>query len=142
MTFGTWDSSHIRYLIYKVNIIINDQLHIYRVSDIHEFYPRYSLFWPVNYIIILQIILNIGHLENRIAPIVTDWPGQLFIHKAITLLSKSNERVAHLSTSHEYEQASIKNSKKSDNKSFRKNRSNLFSNFTNFIRIRAFEKRR
>ena len=47
-----------------------------------------------DYIIALQIILDIDkdteHLSNKIAPLVTDWPGQLFIRKAITHLHKAD----------------------------------------------------
>ncbi|RHZ75417.1 hypothetical protein Glove_214g7 [Diversispora epigaea] len=44
----------------------------------------------------LQMILDIdkdtGHLCNRIAPLVADWPGQLFVRKAITNLHKTNSQ--------------------------------------------------
>ncbi|RHZ85463.1 hypothetical protein Glove_65g108 [Diversispora epigaea] len=47
-----------------------------------------------DYISALQMILDIdadvGHLYNRTAPLVADWPGQLFIRKAITHLYKEN----------------------------------------------------
>jgi len=43
-----------------------------------------------DYLNALQIILNVSektkHLEKQIAPIVADWPGQLFIRKALTHL--------------------------------------------------------
>ena len=49
-----------------------------------------------DYITALQIILDIdkdvGNLHNKIAPLVADWPGQLFIRKAITNLHKSNSQ--------------------------------------------------
>src|SRR6266542_3230861 len=49
-----------------------------------------------DYITALQMILDIdkntGHLSNKIAPLVADWPGQLFIHKAITHLHKADSQ--------------------------------------------------
>uniref|UniRef100_U9UZM9 Uncharacterized protein n=1 Tax=Rhizophagus irregularis (strain DAOM 181602 / DAOM 197198 / MUCL 43194) TaxID=747089 RepID=U9UZM9_RHIID len=46
-----------------------------------------------DYLKALQIILAINkktkHLENQVAPIVADWPGQLFIRKALTHLHMS-----------------------------------------------------
>ncbi|CAB4417283.1 unnamed protein product [Rhizophagus irregularis] len=45
-----------------------------------------------DYITALQMILDInkdtGYLQNHIAPLVADWPGQLFVRKAITNLHK------------------------------------------------------
>ncbi|CAI2185627.1 15633_t:CDS:2 [Funneliformis geosporum] len=44
----------------------------------------------------LQMILDINnetrHLHNRIALLVADWPGQLFIRKALTHLQKSDSQ--------------------------------------------------
>ncbi len=49
-----------------------------------------------NYIITLQIILDIdkdiGYLQNHIVSLIADWPGQLFIHKAITNLHKADSQ--------------------------------------------------
>ena len=49
-----------------------------------------------DYITALQMILDIdkdtGHLSNKIAPLVADWPGQLFIRKAITHLHKADSQ--------------------------------------------------
>jgi hypothetical protein len=49
-----------------------------------------------DYVSALQLILDIdndtGILYNRVAPLVADWPGQLFIHKAITNLYKDNSQ--------------------------------------------------
>jgi hypothetical protein len=43
-----------------------------------------------DYLNALQMILALSrktkHLENKVAPIVADWPGQLFIRKALTHL--------------------------------------------------------
>ncbi|CAJ0825461.1 12181_t:CDS:2 [Entrophospora sp. SA101] len=47
-----------------------------------------------DYLKALNMILNynkeIGHLNENVAPVVADWPGQLFICKAITHLHNSN----------------------------------------------------
>jgi len=49
-----------------------------------------------DYVSALQLILDIdndtGILYNRVAPLVADWPGQLFIRKAITNLYKDNSQ--------------------------------------------------
>jgi len=49
-----------------------------------------------DYIIALRMILDINkdlqHVSNKVVPIVADWPGQLFIRKAITNLNKPNSQ--------------------------------------------------
>jgi len=49
-----------------------------------------------DYINALQIILDIDKdiriLHNRVAPLVADWPGQLFVRKALTHLHKTNSQ--------------------------------------------------
>ena len=49
-----------------------------------------------DYITALQMILDIdkdtGYLSNKIALLVADWPGQLFIRKAITHLHKADSQ--------------------------------------------------
>ena len=49
-----------------------------------------------DYIEALQMILNIdkdiGYLHNHVAPLVADWPGQLFVRKAITNLHKTDSQ--------------------------------------------------
>ena len=48
-----------------------------------------------DYLNALQIILNVSektkHLKKQVAPIVADWPGQLFIRKALTHLHISRQ---------------------------------------------------
>ena len=39
---------------------------------------------------ITSINNDIDHLQNVVAPIVADWPGQLFIRKALTYLHSNN----------------------------------------------------
>jgi hypothetical protein len=41
---------------------------------------------------ILDINRDIGHLNNRVAPLIADWPGQLFVRKAITHLHKRDSQ--------------------------------------------------
>ena len=47
-----------------------------------------------DYITALQMILDIdkdiGYLHNHVAPLVADWPGQLFVRKAIINLHKAD----------------------------------------------------
>jgi len=49
-----------------------------------------------DYITALQIILDIDkdteYLQNHIALLIVDWPGQLFVHKAITNLHKADSQ--------------------------------------------------
>ncbi|GES81508.1 hypothetical protein GLOIN_2v1872628 [Rhizophagus clarus] len=49
-----------------------------------------------DYITALQMILDIdkdtGYLHNHVAPLVADWPGQLFVRKAITNLHKADSQ--------------------------------------------------
>ncbi|POG77971.1 hypothetical protein GLOIN_2v1814843 [Rhizophagus irregularis DAOM 181602=DAOM 197198] len=49
-----------------------------------------------DYIRALKMILDIDkdteHLRNKVAPLVADWPGQLFIRKAITNLHKADSQ--------------------------------------------------
>jgi hypothetical protein len=42
---------------------------------------------------ILSINNDVSHLKNVIAPIVADWPGQLFIRKALTYLFKNHPSI-------------------------------------------------
>jgi hypothetical protein len=44
-------------------------------------------------IMILSINDDVGHLKDVIAPIVADWPGQLFIRKALTYLFKNHPSI-------------------------------------------------
>ncbi|KAF0496968.1 hypothetical protein F8M41_020848 [Gigaspora margarita] len=49
-----------------------------------------------DYLEILNMILKYdektNHLKNYIAPVIADWPGQLFIRRAITHLHKNNSK--------------------------------------------------
>ena len=49
-----------------------------------------------DYIMALQMILDINndtrYLHDQVAPLVADWPGQLFIRKALTHLHKSDSQ--------------------------------------------------
>ncbi|RIB14299.1 hypothetical protein C2G38_2195549 [Gigaspora rosea] len=50
-----------------------------------------------DYLEILNLILKYNkktnHLNNYIAPVIADWPGQLFIRRAITPLHKDNSKL-------------------------------------------------
>jgi hypothetical protein len=47
-----------------------------------------------DYLHALDMILSyndeVGHLYGNVAPLVADWPGQLFVRKAITHLQHAN----------------------------------------------------
>src|SRR5262245_43289091 len=53
-----------------------------------------------DYVNVLKLILSINdkakHLDNQVAPVVTDWPGQIFIRKALYTERLSHEVEAFL----------------------------------------------
>ncbi len=59
-------------------------------------FQKKSLHSMNDYIEALQMILNInkdtGYLYNYVASLVADWPGQLFVRKAITNLHKTDSQ--------------------------------------------------
>ncbi|RIB15956.1 kinase-like domain-containing protein, partial [Gigaspora rosea] len=75
----------------SISKAIKNQRSIENIIDIEE----YRLKSTADYIKALSMITQIPslykYLDQNILPVVADWPGQLFIRKAITLLQKKLE---------------------------------------------------